>query len=347
MANITVLHWNIETLSNEKLDDGNGQALVDYIARVVIRSGANIVSLVEVKNSAAARFSADLIAAINVANGVAVNQWHGLSIDSLKNSEAYVIIWQLGHNFVPLTPVGGVNAINGLTNQTLVAGIPGGVLRFNGALTKSGGRKPCFVAFKATDGGDRPFTVVSYHAMFGSNLSSVGVTSIGRLAQSRAIVNTGNIVNLDASLTCGDFNVYFDPNVIGGAYDNLMNVVPSAWSTTERTSLLNNSPIGGNGYPTSVQYRVNAYDNIFRYAQAGLPAVGGGTVLDLINDSTRPPPLGVGSGLMVNRITPFLRAPITNGAAIQNIPPRDFEDSWHIVRHAISNHLPVYVSMVI
>ena len=342
MADIILLHWNIEQLSNEKLNDANGQALVNYIAEVVARSGANIVCLLEVKNSAVNNVRNQLIAAINVANGALVNQWHGLSLDSQKNSEAYVVLWQLGHNFVPLLPAagGGAHAIHGLTNRNYAVG--GNPLHFNGRLTRAGGRKPLFVTFEATDGANpRRFTVLSYHVMFGE-YSPVGVIAIGRVAESRNVDDAGNNLAMAASLVCGDFNVDFDPNAAGGAYANLRNVVPSNWSTAERTSLLMNTP--GIGFPTPGQYRANAYDNIFKYALAGLPPAGGGTVPDLINDSTTSPP---GSGQLINEITPFVRDPIKNGAMIQHIPPQDFHDAWHIVRHAISNHLPVFARMVI
>jgi len=167
------------------------------------------------------------------------------------------------------------------------------------------------------------------------------VRNVGMLAQSRAILDSGLTVNMDASLTCGDFNVDFDP-LNPGAYNNLLTSVPSSQSTNEKTSLVNFTPPGG--FPTSVGYRKNAYDNIFKFNRAGLPPAGGGRVVDLINESTRTP---VGNGLMAPEAGAFVAGPILDGNLIQNIPPRDFEDAWHIVRHAISDHLPVWVRFTI
>jgi hypothetical protein len=342
LANITLLHWNIQQFSNNKLNNANGTALINYIAAVVHGSGANIISLLEIKNSAVANIVAQLIPAIDLANGVvAATQWRSISINSQKNNEAYVMLYQLGNNFAPLMPAaGGVNPINGLTNQALVGGVtPGGALRFNSSLTQSGGRKPYYLAFRTTDTNNN-FTVVAYHTMFGY-WSGVGVRNVGQLAQSRAILDAGGTVNMQASLTSGDFNVDFNPLVPD--YNNLLNVVPSSQSTNQKTSLVDTTPPGG--YPTPGQYRKNAYDNIFKYNRAGLPAAGGGTVTDLIDDSTTI--IGGGSGVLANEAGAFVRGPIQMGILIQNIPPDDYEDAWHIVRHAISDHLPVSVTVAI
>ena len=342
LANITLLHWNIYQFSNNKLNNNNGTALINYIARVVAASGANMVSLLELKNSAVNNILAQLIPAINIANGVApLNPWSSISINSLKNNEAYVILWQAGHNFTWLMPgAGGGIPISGLTNQTLLpGGNPGGVLIFNSSLTMSGGRRPYYVAFRTTDT-NHNFSIVTYHTMFGrvGGLSRVGVRSVGRLGQSRAVLDAGVTVNMRASLTCGDFNIDFDP-LVPGDYNNLLNVIPSSQSTNERTSLLNFTPPGG--FPFSVQYRANAYDNIFKYNSAALPPAGGGTVVDLISHSTIAPP---GTGVLAPEAGAFVPGPILDGNLIQHIPPQDFEDAWHIVRHAISDHLPVYIT---
>ena len=341
MAQITLLHWNIQTFSNNKLNNANGQALIDYIAEVVHQTGANLISLLELKNSAVANILAQLVPAINLANGAAPpNQWRSIHINSQKNNEAYVVLYQLGNNFVPLQPAaGGGLPINGLTNQTLVGGVtPGGQLRFNSSLTQSGGRKPYYVAFQTTDTNNN-FTVVAYHTMFGF-WSGVGVRNIGQLAQSRAILDAGATINMDASLTCGDFNGDFNP-AVPGDYNNLMNVVPSNYQTTELTSLVNFTPPGG--FPNPVQYRANAYDNIFMYDRNAVPPLNTGVVMDLIDDSTTI--VGGGSGLMANEAGAFVRGPIQAGHLIVNIPPDDYEDAWHIVRHAISDHLPVSVTV--
>lgn len=341
MARITLLHWNIYQFSNNKVNNANGAALINYIAEVASQAGPDIVSLLEVKNSAVNNIVSRLIPAINLKNGEgppADNQWRSISINSQKNHEAYVVLYRIDR-VLPLTPGigGGTDPINALSNQTLLAnGTPGGVLRFNSSLTTNGGRKPYFVAFRTTDG--KRFSIVAYHTMFGIH-SPIGVRNVGELAQSRAILDNGVTVNMDASMISGDFNVDFDP-LNPGSYDKLLTSVPSTQSTNAKTSLVNFTPPGG--YPTSVEYRKNAYDNIFRYVRAAKPVGVTGHVVDLINESTRLP---VGTALMAPEAGAFIPGPILDGNLIQNIPPRDFEDAWHIVRHAISDHLPLYVSL--
>jgi len=338
LARITLLHWNIYQFSNNKVNNANGAALINYIAEVASQAGPDIISLLEVKNSAVNNIVARLIPAINLKNGEAPpNQWRSISINSQKNHEAYVVLYRIDR-VLPLTPGigGGTDPINALSNQTLLAnGTPGGVLRFNSSLTTNGGRKPYYVAFRTTDG--KNFSIVAYHTMFGIH-SPIGVRNVGELAQSRAILDNGATVNMDASMISGDFNVDFDP-LHPGPYDKLLNTLPSMQSTNAKTSLVNFTPPGG--FPTSVEYRKNAYDNIFKYRRAGKPTDLGGHVVDLINESTRLP---VGTALMAPEAGAFIPGPILDGNLIQNIPPRDFEDAWHIVRHAISDHLPVYVS---
>ena len=345
MANITLLHWNIYQFSNNKLNNANGPALIDYIARVVAQRGANVISLLELKYSAVNNILAQLVPAINVATGVApLNPWSSININSLKNGEAYTILWRAGQNFTWLMPAaGGAVPISGLTNQTLLlGGAPGGALAFNASLTIRGGRRPYYVAFQTTDT-NNTFSVVAYHAQFGrvGNITRVGVRSIGRLGQSRAVLDAGATIDMEASLTAGDFNIDFDP-LVPGDYGNLINVIPSSQSTDFRTTLVNFTPPGGHVF--SYSYRANAYDNIFKFDRAGVPAAGGGIITDLIDDSTLAP---TGTGLLAAEAGAFVPGPILDGALIQHIPPQDFEDAWHIVRHAISDHLPVSVQVAI
>ena len=334
---ITLLHWNIYQFSNNKANNKNGAALINYIAEVVFQCQANIISLLELKNSAVTNICSRLVAAINVKNSESVNPWMGLRIDSQKNNEAYVVLYKTNAGFEPLTSGSFGGEIYGLANQKLgILGVPEGQIPFNSSLTKNGGRKPFFVAFRTTGSKSKTFSIIAYHTMFGF-FSPLGVSNVGLLAQSRALLNAaGMLVNMDASLTSGDFNVDFDP--LAPAYQNLLTKVPASQSTDEKTSLVNFTPPGG--FPTSKGYRKNAYDNIFKYKRSGKPAAGGGTVVDLIYESTKNP---VGNGLMAPETGNFKAGPILDGELIQNIPPKDFEDAWHIVRHAISDHLPVFL----
>lgn len=339
MTQITLLHWNIYQFSNNKLNNKNGAALINYIAEVVFQSQANIISLLELKNSAVTSIVSRLATAINLKNGEgppAESPWAGRKIDSQKNNEAYVVLYKTNAGFDPITNTGG-EILNGLTNETLgILGVPTGSLPFNSSLTKSGGRKPYYIAFRTKGPKPKTFSIIAYHTMFGVHSPS-GVRNVGLLAQSRALLNGGTLVNMDYSLTSGDFNVDFDP-MEPDAYDNLLESVPSSQSTDEKTSLINFTPPGG--FQDPKLYRKNAYDNIFKYRRTSKPAPGGGKVVDLIYESTKAP---AGNGLMAPETGGFLPGSILDGELIQNNPPKDFEDAWHIVRHAISDHLPVFL----
>ena len=350
MADITLLHWNIENFNNEKADDkANGGPLINYIAWVVAKSGANIVSILETFTDSVENIVAKLIPAIDTAKGddPAATQWRSINLSSEHRGEAYVVLYQLGNNFDALTPKGKKKSnkkqkiddrINGLTNKDA----DGTSLPFNaGGDKKTGGRQPYYVAFETTDT-DKKFTVVAIHVMYSKRTSPIGVASVGLIAQNKSIVYGGKTTNLDASMIAGDFNVYFIPSDLG-PYENLK-LLPSIEATREKTTLLKNTP---QPPPTvSDAYRVNAYDNIFRYKAKDPPTVVDGMVFDLIKQSTKKPK---GTGLLSKPIGAFKAdaATIDEPQLIKHIPPVGFEDAWHIISEAISDHLPVYVSMSI
>jgi hypothetical protein len=340
LANITLLHWNIQHFSNDKADDMvNGNALINYIAWVVAKSKANIVSILEIANSAVDNVTDRLMRAIDVANGDDPDntQWRSIPIDSGKNHEAYVVLYRLGKNFKALTAVGATDVIRGLTNSARVD--KPGALRFNSGKTTSGGRKPFYVAFETTDT-KKKFTVVALHVMFSSVLSQIGVRNVALIAQNQAILYAGKKLDLDASLTAADFNVDFD-FFFPGPYEGLIKL-PSQYTTVEKTTLVKRTP--PTPPPFSHQYRANAYDNIFLYKVKDPPLVPDGKVIDLLSESTTKPK---GTGELTKQIEAFKADGITNGKAIQKIPPEDFEDAWHIVSEAISDHLPVFINIAI
>jgi len=334
LANITLLHWNIQNFSNNKLNNPNGARLINFIATVVSRIRPNIISLQELKFNAATNILNQLIPAINQANGQgppAPNRWQRIIFNSLKNHEAYVILYQTGNNFTLRTPAG-------LTNQRLEMGALGpNSLRFNSTLTRHGGRMPYYATFRTSDT-NHDFTVVTYHAMFGY-WSGVGVRSVGRVAQCQVVGFPTGEANLQASLTCGDFNVNFD-YFIPGDYTNLLQM-PSEPAVVGKTTLKATTPPAG--YDYAHEYFSSAYDNIFQFnLTAG--AAGFGVVEDLITQSTQG---AFGGGQLAAQAGAFNPAYIQRGDLIGPLPPLTFEDSWHIVRHAISDHLPVSVTMAI
>lgn len=332
MAAVTLLSWNIETYGPGKLNNANGQALVNYIAQVISNAGANVVSLIELKNSAAAGIVALLIPAIDLANGhAAATNWRSVIVNSRYNNEAYVLLYQLGNNFVPIPPNGAGAAappVNGLTSHT-AAGL---VVLFPSRMTRFGGRKPFFAAFNATDTGNN-FSVISYHVPFGI-FTYRGVERVGQVGEVTQVNDGAANHAMASTLICGDFNQAYNA-AFPWPYTNLL-ALPSFAAIVANTSLVNGTPPGG--YPTTAGYYVNAYDNIFERNGGNV----GGTWVDLIMQSTTAP---TGNAILQAQSGAFVRGPIQNGGAIVNIPPQDFEDGWHIVRHGVSNHLPVWVTV--
>lgn len=343
MAVINFLHWNIETLSNNKINNGNGAQIINYIAAVAAQVNANMISIIEVKNAATANLTNNLVPALQAANGNA-NAWNAVVSARTQNNEAYYLLWETGNNFGPLASaaIGGPNPNQGYDLRPIAP--PPAFLRFPAALTRSGGRRPYFITFRTTDTNNN-FSVMLYHAMFGG-FTPLGVNAIGLMRTIQQVDDgTGNLVAMDAAIVAGDFNVdlinfpgdYANlvANVSNPAIDpnNFMNPLAAA------TSLVNSTPIPP--FNNSLEYRVNAYDNIF--ARNG--AMANEEVTDLLVESSN---LGGAAGFLVPTITNFNVAFVRNNALLNNaMPPQDLEDAWHVVRDQVSNHLPVSASVTI
>ena len=150
MADITLLHWNIETFAwANKYNTVNGPHYVSYFAQLVQNTNANIFSIVEVKNNLAGILPPALIIQLNALQGfTAVNTpWRSVTIDSGKNSEAYIMLYRTDQGFHPVDiQMGALNAganvapINGLGDRTAA----GGGLPFPTADLKNGGKKYLF-----------------------------------------------------------------------------------------------------------------------------------------------------------------------------------------------------------
>jgi len=341
MAKITLLHWNIQSLSQRKSsEDRNGGALINYIAWVVGQTQPNIISILELKNNAVDTVAPQLIAAIDLVNGEADpdnTKWSYVNIDSGENGEAYVIFYQAGHKFKPLEEKKA--RIFNLTTQAKVTEKEGS-LEFNSKRSIKGGREPFYMAFQTDE--EKKFTVIAVHLMFSEVIPyrEAGLENVGKVAQNKNVLYKGKATPLEASLTAGDFNVYYSDG-LPGSYRTLLDL-PSDPATTERTTLI--SYIGLVPPETSMDYRVSAYDNIFLFKRTSPPPKIDGAVLDLIDDSATEPK---GSGLLSDPAEAFDREFIRDGEEIQNIPPEDYEDSFRIVKRGVSDHLPVVLTFEI
>jgi hypothetical protein len=337
VADIKLLHWNIQTWSDKKTSNENADNLVIYVAHVMLKSNANIVSLLELHSPYAEAICKNIRAAIIAITKVSPKKcpWKYVQVPSGVR-ESYVVFFK-EDNFVPWNAGKSDKQIYGLSNVSTVTD-PKSTLDFCSTGDRRGGRVPFYISFKTTDT-NKKFTVIAYHAMYG-DATPYGVLSAGLLGQNKAVNDSGVAVAVDASLPSGDYNVYFDEADLW-AYKNLIKL-PASYATLEKTSLKAYTPPAG--YKNSVCYRSSAYDNIFFYNGKKASDKPIGRVPDLIRESTLPP---TGTGLLAAALGRFDRDGIRNSKALGPLPSKTFEDSWHVVRDAISDHLPVMVEVTI
>lgn len=345
MANITLLHWNLETYGSVKAGNANNGHFVNYIAQVAFNTNANIIALVEVKWNVSATFPGLLATALNTLHGNLVpNPWRSIRINSGVNHEAYIILFRQDQNFLPKpTPptaaAAGAMPANGLGTNN-IAGV---AINFPSRMTQKGGRRPFYATFKATDT-NRYFSIISYHAQFGY-FTPYGVQRLPALDFITQFNNPAHTA-ISRSMISGDFNVDYILNPVW--YGNMLAI--STQAVNQRTTLMNN-PFPNND-PT--QFRASAYDNIFQKTPG---AAGVGTVVDLMVESSvvtgpQPPPpaaqphvgnlsAAAGAYNIANIGQRFIANPVAA------VPTTTMDDAWGFVREAISNHYPVVVTMAI
>ncbi|MCO5950980.1 hypothetical protein [Mucilaginibacter flavidus] len=345
MANITLLHWNIETYGPAKYFNANNANFVNYIARLVLNVNADIFAMVEVKNSTSLVVPPIISTAICALQGLLFDPWRSVRVNSGYNNEAYIIMYRTDRNFLPIDNAlnTGANIIpdNGLGMDN----VAGNRINFPSRHTAKGGRRPFYVTFETTDTNQR-FSVISYHAMFGV-ATPYGII---RLPDLNYITEFDDGTPIDASLISGDFNV--DYNIDFAYYANML-ALPTEEATNDNTSLKNN-PLGGNDPAT---FLANAYDNIFQTVITGMTPTGDVTNLMIesavVNGPQPPPPAAQPHvGNLSAEAGAFNIAALNNYLArianpIVALPPVDMDTAWDFVREGISNHYPVAVTVTI
>ncbi|WP_295793755.1 hypothetical protein [Mucilaginibacter sp.] len=346
MANVTLLHWNIETYGPAKYFNANSANFINYIATLINNVDAEIFAMVEVKNSTSLLVPPIIANAVNALQGIlpAANPWRSVRANSGYNNEAYIIMYRTDRNFLPIdlgmavganvVPDHGLGYFNILTN---------GPLPFPSRMTANGGRRPFFAMFETNAMAAQRFSVISYHAMFGA-FTPLGVQ---RIANLNSITEFDDGTPLDASMVSGDFNVDYNLNAFW--YGNLLGL-PTYQATASNTSLKDN-PLGGNNPAT---FMANAYDNIFQTVAAVTPT---GNVVNLMVESAvvpapqpGPPAAQPGVGDLSAAAGAFNIAALNVYLArianpIVALPPVDMDTAWDFVREGISNHYPVVVTV--
>jgi hypothetical protein len=350
MANITLLHWNLETYGPQKYYDPNNTNFVNYVATLINHVNADIFSIVEVKNSVAAAVANAIANAAFALTGVmGFNPWRSAVTNSNYNNEAYIVLYRIDRSFFPYnstTNTAGINVIpdHGTTDRNAA----NKRIKFPSRLTDNGGRQPGYITFQTTDT-NNIFSVISYHAMFGYYTPS----GVDRLPQINYITQCNDAAHtpIVGSLISGDFNV--DYNLNHAWYTNVL-ALPSVNATAAMTSLKDNP--GNSDDPST--FMANAYDNIFQKIPLG-GATNPGTVPNLMVESAvvpfpQPalPAAQPGAGYLSGQAAAFNVAAINNYLRhitnnVAAVPPTDMNTAWDFVRETISNHYPVVVTTTI
>jgi len=344
MAVVNIMHWNIETYGPAKYKNANNQNFINYIAELVSAYDVEIFCMVEVKNSTSLLVPGKLADALNAKEMLDDddNPWRYVRVNSGYNSEAYIIMYRIDRDFLPIDlalktgpkviPEHGL----GMFSKT-------GPIQFPSRMTAKSGRRPFYAMFKTTDS-NKIFSVISYHAMFGA-FTPKGVQTLASLD---AITEFSDGTPINGSAISGDFNVDF--NVDRFYYNNIL-ALPTYQATNQMTSLKNNP----NDSTVPADFLANAYDNIFQTTNLAVPT---GYVVDLLVESSNvPAPLGAppAAQAKLGFLSPFAGA--YSLAALNHylariitpivaVPPVDMNTAWDFVRETISNHYPVVTQAV-
>ncbi len=343
MADITLLHWNIEQLGDKKYNNDNKLPLLYYIASIANGYNADIISIVEVKNAQSPWVINTLFSFLN-------GTWGAVKRNTRKNNEEYIIMYRTDRPFVPIAFLNGQVIDSAWPECALTdTDIYGNKIAFQSPKTPRGGRLPCYATFRTTDTNQR-FSVLLYHGMYNSRQTFIGVENIARLSMVRQFNGVGGAPAqpIQGSIISGDFNL--DYNEYNDIYGPLLAFSSNAVDTD--TTMVNKPPLTVN-QPDS--YRANAYDNVFQRPPQARPIVNRGKVVDLIvesaiinnNPSLVPPdavnsngPLAQAAGhfdlQIINQKLNYVR-----DTPINQLPPIDVLSSWAFVREVISNHFPV------
>lgn len=335
MATVNLLVWNIQTLSENKYRAANGPYIINTVAQTSVLCNATIIGILEIIDTGTGRTIGNAIGdALSVAIPGSVWQCNTLVT---KYNDVYAIIYRTDQGF---------EYMDGCTTNRNAAGQR---LEFPSPSGRSSGRKPGAFLFRTNDRAAVPnvyFSVILYHAPGPqSTYRYLGIQNIPFLGPVTIFTDTFNAAvtyPVTASFIGGDFNVNaLDPHMIGyyaNAYALGQTSVPVALGNFAKSSLTNTSPLGGGGYPNTVDYRANAYDNIF----ARNPTITGPNhgVIDLINLFKAQP--GVPLPALAICGAAFRAAAIIDGNMIRSNPLDNNEDAWHVYRYGLSDHLPVF-----
>ncbi|HJQ26143.1 MAG TPA: hypothetical protein VKA60_19655 [Blastocatellia bacterium] len=353
MAFLTLLSWNIRILGPAKIGDEPSlarptpyrkpakqkAAILQTIGDTVNMLGADIVSVLEVCGSTAGYFRTLFLTAVKKATG---GDWEVELIPSNKN-DVYFIAYRKDAGFDVLRD-SNKDVVKGLTHQD----DKDRVLIFSPPKMGGQGRYPGYVAFK-TDAG-RVFTVICYHACMGGKDQTKGIKNIAKVAPVTQVSVDGANTTVAVSVVSGDFNVNYLTDQ--AAYANVTDAtqgwaatpaIPSTKGNNAKTSLVDVIPNADD--PSSVDFRANAYDNIFAHGSQ----FDAGDVDDIIAGFVNPTKASDSLAYLQECARKFNYKTLNKRleyrpeiGKITTIPPQNATDSWRVYRRALSDHLPVW-----
>jgi hypothetical protein len=378
VANYRVLTWNVNNMgqSDYGYDIANNINRINYIAGVTAATGANVVVLQEVIDQMGEQVGFSIWEALCLEQkrrGIATDWCYLAPIPEKPqgDKECYVYFWRQGQGFgimpngTAIPPTGRVawrQTANNNEQSLALAGLASN--EFPDNTTDIGGRRAAWAAFQ--DPATSFVTLItSYHAPFTDTAPPLGLTALADMPELQSInqIETADKtkrkkVSPQAFILCGDYNIASQTGAGLQTYqNNLLTRTSTAVGTRALTSLKRRKTpvLDQNGAPSqlSSSYFANGYDNIFA-SDNYTPGYQAQTqdLLDMNIIQGQPASLNKYATLFglqrwdgeVVDGEPVLGWAFSNADRIQ-IPLQSVFDSYILVRYAISDHVPVFLSV--
>ena len=349
MAVYTVMTWNTwQTGYKDYGADGhnyqrlaNAPAFFNHAAAVIANCGANIVALQEIYNQAGEVVLFSLCDALRYRTDQVWYYLPPLAAGYGGNTECYGYLWRDGAGIAPaIDPTKPAPQAGSLCTTNALCGLGSNNYPTNtGALVAAGSRRAAYAVFGNVAGAPNPVIVTNYHAPSKITGALAGLTALAMMPE---LAGVPGLPPLTACILCGDYNVDYETKAVD--YDHqLQNPTGTVQSTMNRTSLATNNPTIAAAQPVnSDAYTSSAYDNIF--VTALYSPANNGAVIDLIAENRT-------LGNLADQAKDYLLLDANGHLTFQyaNVLAKPFDTTYKsfiLTRYAISDHLPVTVTVV-
>jgi hypothetical protein len=355
MANIKILAWNIQVYGPQKYAySPNNTALIDFVSAVVNSVGANVLVLYETMTSLNEQIC------FNVNEGLAARTgatWDYGTVVAREGGdrESYGFFWNTNANFAPALDRAG-SKVCGLAD-----------LQFPNNFSPINGRRAAYFTFRSADT-NQYFTTTAYHAP-PNGRAIEGIEALAKMPQNYVVGNSRERVR--SRLLAGDYNLDVNvqpeytwltdpepPNPPPQRFGQGAGCAPATRENSHLPSIEEIEDVWRWGRPfrnwsgRSTDYRNNlAIDNVFW--RTPTPVGANGTVVDVLAEMCRRH-----NGVRTAAQNFVLQKPWWDGGGpafpqADEIPPPlnmnlDFAGcSFLLYRYAVSDHLPVFLSVTI